>query len=980
MVWNQNLVPFLLVVTPYDLRLYPGFKYYTPPPNSDDSIHDQSLLEPVRKASEILDTFADFKAQSINNGSIFAKWSQEITPSTRVDWKLLDNLNELSKHLISSLPRNIAHTLIGKYVYLHYLRDRDILSDRKLDEWGLNADQIFGRNATLPALYNLETRLADWLNGSVFPLPSKSKCAFDQLHLRKVASTFKGDDPKSGQMHLDFQAYDFAYIPIETLSVVYEQFLHAEGGGRRKGAYYTPIHLVNFILDELDVKRPLKKPMKVFDPSCGSGAFLVQCYRRLIERTFTPEPKKRIAPAKLSELLTHHIFGLEVDKDACGVTELSLILTLLDYVDPPDLSRAKRPLPKLRDRNIFWCQKGFFAPSAEWKKNKPKKGYDWIVGNPPWKEIKAEKPAEWEPGDEAALDWMREKKTHHPVSKYQLAEAFAWKVLECVGKQGLVGLLLPAATLFKKSAKRFRSQFFTSTDTWCVVNLANLRYLLFRDARKSDSKNQGSSKPAAAFFYTASPAPGQAEGYNIITYAPFAVDQLVRYSQNQGRKEKIWTLIVNSTEIREVPFAEAANGSTLPWKLAMWGSPRDKHLLSSVARRFDPLSTFADRHNLTILEGSQLKHVPSEEQAQKLISEGKIKLIENLVSKKRLDMEPLRGCEHLFSFPEEALLPITRDHAYIRTRGGEAPIEVCKPPHIIVDAARKFSVFSNEFIVVPARQIGIASDSSKQNLLKALSLYLSSAFVYYHQFLTSKTSFGTERDVANKDDLLRLPIPFDSLNARELARWGRLHADLVRASIAFHQSAQQPLFNQHQSKDTLVALLNLLNTNVYDLLGIGKSEQYLIDDLLNVRVRLNQGAIAREAVNPATHSDMRAYAQLIKRELNAFLDEDSRNGKHQIAVYYSDDQAIVRISHLERRATSRPEVIKVADKRTQAEVREITKRLPRQQGQWIYFNRGLRIFEGRTTYQFKPRAKLYWLKSQALVDADEFIAAKLMSF
>ena len=39
----------------------------------------------------------------------------------------------------------------------------------------------------------------------------------------------------SGQTHLDFRRYDFAHIPIETLSVVYEQFLHAEDRGKNKG-------------------------------------------------------------------------------------------------------------------------------------------------------------------------------------------------------------------------------------------------------------------------------------------------------------------------------------------------------------------------------------------------------------------------------------------------------------------------------------------------------------------------------------------------------------------------------------------------------------------------------------------------------------------------------------------------------------------------------------------------------------------------
>lgn len=966
-VWNQNIVPFLLVVTPYDFRLYRGFEYDSRAARDVDTTRGQSILL-VEEANKILEKFADFKAKSIDNGSIFQNWSKDITPNTRVDWKLLDSLKKLSKQLINETPtlfRNIAHTLIGKYVYLRYLRDRDILSDRKFAEWGLNYEEVFSRNATLSGLYSVEKELERWLNGSVFPLPKKG---IKPEHVQLVASTFLGDEPGSGQMHLDFQAYNFEHIPIETLSVVYEQFLHAEGDGRKKGAYYTPIHLVNFMLDELDAKRPLKKGMKVFDASCGSGAFLVQCYRRLIERTFTPKLNKSLDPDKLSELLTDHIHGLEVDRDACGVTELSLILTLLDYVHPRDLtqyetSEDKSPLPILRDRNIFFCSKGFFDPHSKWEKAKPKNGYDWIVGNPPWKGINAENLERLERADQIALEWMRENETEFPVSNNQLAEAFAWKVTQSLSEQGLIGLLLPAAALFKKTAKDFRVKFFTKTKTWCVVNFANLRHLLFR----------GASKPAAAFFYTLSKNNKSLERSNIITYAPFAVDQINRYVEEKRTRDELWTVIVNDCGIKEIRNSEAATGGSLPWKLAMWGTVRDKHLLSSLARRFDSLLQFANNHNITILEGPQLKRVYSKKEAEKLVSQGKIIFVKELIGKKKLKMDVLKGRKCVFSFPKEALVTIDCNHAYIRTRGGKTPLKVCNPPHIIVDAARKFSVFSDKYIVVPARQIGIAGEASKEPLLKALSLYFSSDFAFYHQFLTSETSFGVERDLANKKDLLNLPVPLDRLPSDQISAWAELHDKLATACLNNQKETAGPLFARSQKSDNFKSLLDHLNKAVYILLGITKSEQFLINDFLQTRMKLNEGAIAKEAVKPATKSEMMAYATIMKNELDSFLDEADR---HRIKVYYSEDSAIIKISHLKRSVVDQPEIIKV-DVQTQAEFAKLGKALPREQGQWIYFNRGLRIFEGQTTYIFKPRQRLYWLKSQALIDADEFLADKL---
>ena len=104
--------------------------------------------------------------------------------------------------------------------------------------------------------------------------------------------------------------------------------------------------------------------MKVFDPACGSGAFLVQCYRRLIEGEIAAQGEIP-PPERLRDLLTANIYGMDQDADACAVAELSLILTLLDYVNPPDLRDNKGfKLPNVRDRNIF--RANFFDEKMPW--------------------------------------------------------------------------------------------------------------------------------------------------------------------------------------------------------------------------------------------------------------------------------------------------------------------------------------------------------------------------------------------------------------------------------------------------------------------------------------------------------------------------------------------------------------------------------------------------------------------------------------
>jgi hypothetical protein len=83
------------------------------------------------------------------------------------------------------------------------------------------------------------------------------------------------------------------------------------------------------------------------------------------------------------------------------------------------------------------------------------------------------------------------------------------------------------------------------------------------------------------------------------------------------------------------------------------------------------------------------------------------------------------------------------------------------------------------------------------------------------------------------------------------------------------------------------------------------------------------------------------------------------------------------VDHLKGHRATDPEVSKVEDGRIQQEMNDLQGKLTETRSQWMYFTRCLQINEGRRTYIFKPRQRLYWLKSQALTESDDFIAEKL---
>ena len=966
-VWNQNVVPFLIVSAPETVRLYSGFRFS----ESGAADADRGLLHVAKDMSTALTALSAFHSERIDDGTIWEKWGESVTPETRVDWKLLSHLNVLDEWLrTNGLDEpGVSHSLIGKYVYLRYLRDRDILSDSRLAKWGLSPGDLFSRNATLKAFWRVVDELDNWLNGSMFPLSSKGDNRPRQEHLRKVASTFAGDDPLSGQLSLDFEAYDFSFIPIETLSVIYEQFLHAptkDGSatkGKKQGAYYTPIPIVNFMLEELDNLHPFKDGMKVMDPACGSGAFLVQCYRRIIEQDAEFEPGKPMRPARLKELLQQHVFGIDRDEEACRVAELSLSLTLLDYVDPPDLMRYTTfQLPSLHNENIFHGD--FFDSAAAWRSTLDEIKFDWIVGNPPWVELKS---GSIRDEDRPAWSWLqsKENETVRPTGGNQVAEAFVWEALDWCDKTGKIAFLLPAMTLFKSESKSFRARLVSQHQIDCVANFANFSDVLFPGHRYRDGKHFATkrpTRPAVALVY------GNCEDTDedrlIPVFSPFVADQSASRSQRPNRQKDAWNMAIDGSRIAYLHSQQLSGGDSLPWKAAMWGTHHDVRLLHRLERIFEgqTLGNLCDSSGLQLSQGIELRNCNSGEPVEPL---------PEIAGELKLDMSKLKNCGRIFSFPTTSVSRITNDEAFVRRGRVRLPLAISKPPHVIVDKARRFAVYEDRFVAVPPRQIGVSGSEGKETLLKAIALLSVSDFAVYHQFFTTP-EWGVSTSISTLDAYKRMPAPLEAFDNSKLAQWAKLHSEIVKAERALRDTVE--LDGKMQSEFN--ELIQILNEYVYDLLKIADHERCLVTDLVNIKMQLTRGKVTADVIRSPKPDEILAYSSMLRDELDAFVDDQPKL-KHQIVVSKNDRSAIVAIRLLTDQPQRQEPRIQDVDDDTAAEFAKIRELARRQHSQWFYFNRNLRMYQENTTYVFKPLSRLHWTQSQAKQDASTIIAETL---
>jgi hypothetical protein len=532
-------------------------------------------------------------------------------------------------------------------------------------------------------------------------------------------------------------------------------------------------------------------------------------------------------------------------------------------------------------------------------------------------------------------------------------------------------MLVPAMTLFKEESKSFREHFFGGQSVWCVANFANLAYVLFAGRAET---------PAAAFFYSPNEEGERVEpDQTVLCYSPLVATQEANRPGRAGTKKDTWNIVVNSSEIREIRVDEASSGDPLVWKLAMWGSRLDQRLLSSIASRFECLEAVCRQSGIKMHQGFELRErTRSDDDAEKP-ADRSVRFIKELVGKKEINSARLSRCGRIYEFPADALMGITKERAFLRVRGGELGLDVSKPPHIIVDPARRFAVYSEDFVAVRPRYIGIAGGTKHGDMLKLISLYLMSDFALYHQFLTSP-QLGIYKSIADLNTLKQLPFPLEEIMRGGLTRWSELHGALVAASVqakAKPEATSTPsLFDEGEPDDDIGRLERELNEMVNDTLGLRPSDRWLISDLVHVRMTLTKGKVDPfAAAPPSPEGDMRPYCEVLKEELDSLV-EVATDDRHLIDVIHEKDSAMIVVHRAPARALYESIRILPANAKEAQALCQIRRDLLQKHSQWLYFERALRCYktETNTGYLFKPMQRLYWLRSQALIDAGEVIA------
>lgn len=951
----------------------------------------------------------------------------------KVDTYLLSNIIDARRILIANdgykLAPKIANRLIGRLLFVRYLIDRRvefkdqnfILGSNKLERQDSLNQLIKDKKRLYEFFYYLTTKY----NGDLFPLFEleydretgeviteykeekhvRSEHLVVLYHLFSASSFFKSGKGHKGyyvQPSL-FKVYDFEVIPVELISNIYENFIgkveenvDVELKKYKRNtkqfeikAYYTPPFIVDYILSQTIspfLEKQSHSNCKVLDPACGSGIFLVETLRKIVEKekqliqAKSRSDKADVSNERLWELLHENIFGIDIDADAIEITIFSLYITLLDYKTPIEIENFK--FEELKGKNLFGgLEYDFFNEDAPFNSIFIESNdLNFIIGNPPWGKVQISQYVNYikkRKIREAALFEQdispnREDFYELEIGNLEIAQAFLVRVSDFVSTLSKTdcAFIVTGKCLYNidETTKQWRRYFLSKFNLSQVVELSCVN-------NKIAGGNQifeGARQSATILFYSKRTA-SEILGENVITHITVRPNRFFNYFR---------TIVIEKHDIKHVLqkyFLEQCGGNDWLWKVLLHGNILDYYFIKRLkdASNYPTLETVMTEFNLDAKGGLKIKDGRIKKSTAK-IKNYKYLEIESRKELKPFQIKPsktwkeevkdifkIKGKEKIDSEGNVGYLP---DVYFFQ---GEKVL--LKKGLLAADDFKAVAAYSDSNIAFTDSICSIKLKKGKKKasvsvVLKTLvGLINSKLFTYY--IFNSSSSAGVDRTRAYFEEFFSFPVATNKQVAGFVERIQEIYK-------------QEDFFNLTSKEKKLQDLTQSLDDTIRSTYSISHQEESLIDYSINVSLPVLKRAEETgyghknifEPLSVIKEKDvayMKAYAEIFVDHFSKRF--NSPSNYFYVDVYVSNDFLGYHFIVSDKPDSEDRVFFKIADEKILLDqlgglgIHQVTRDL--------YIQQDVRGFNRNTFYIIKPNERKCWHKAVAHHDLIEFIEA-----
>lgn len=698
-IWNAQ-IPIVIICDSATIKIYTGSSI-----DKQTSLLREIETLPITK----LDNHSPFSYWEITSCKLWLEHAEKFE-GKKVNDCLLQNLTDITHKLKYQFKIPFATKLILRLIFIRYLIDRGV----DIDYDGFSTDVEKSRLALLQLLNNRDSiyclfeHLRHKFHGNLFETDNELTNANLTNEVFSLLADFLSGKiiTRTGQISF-FDLYDFNIIPVELISNIYEILL-GEDQRKKDNAFYTPQYLVEYILgNSIDPYIKGRKTWTVLDPSCGSGIFLVESYRKMIEAGLNGELFAE-NDKYLTDTLVNNIFGIDRNPDAIDVTIFSLYLAMLDYKHPRSLS--KFAFPPLKESNLF--ADDFFDVKA--LKSLEKKSFDFIVGNPPWGK-----------GEELLLEYCKVKGYTQFLQNKDTCRAFILRSKDFSNPKTQCTFVVHSKMFYMQGSQsqKFRQFLLSNIKIKSIFELSSVRTLIFKNA----------DAPAAVISYSFCCDRALFNQFEYISMKPNIFFKLFNI------------IVIEKTDIKHVPQM-LLKQNDWAWKTLVYGFSGDIDNIIEIKRDYPTLEKAIKQQSPKLITGTGVQY-----------NDGELNDASDLFSRPFLDSEAV---DHFsVDYNKLGVFEKKRIHRPRREELFHAPYCLVRRGLDMSDYTMRAAFSERDFVFKEALYAIKGTKEQKDFLLNITGLLNSSSYAYFNLMLDS--SLGVEREQRQAKEVLLFPYASD---------------------------------------------------------------------------------------------------------------------------------------------------------------------------------------------------------------------------